>query len=404
MKPALRVCIDVSAAVHQRAGLGRYAHELVKGLVDLGWGEAFSADAQADKPSLENASPLHITTFYHQRGAAHLEPPIDQLPRLTTRLSVRPWRLMTALAYFTGFGQDRLFGSADIFHATEHLLPRLRHIRSVFTLHDLIFQFDPDSHKPLNIAFLKTLMPRFLRAADAIIAVSECSKRDAVRLYHIPPDKIRVIYEGVDPKFTPITDATKLSEVRAKYRLPDRFIVHGFIVHVGTIEPRKNLPLLFEAVQELNQPLVVAGRFGWLTEPILAKVKELGIEDRVIFTGFVADEDLPALISAATVLAMPSKYEGFGLPVLEAMACGTPVIASNASSLPEVGGDAALYARPGDVRSWINLLDLVTSDADLRSTLREKGFKQAAKFKWATMARETVEVYRTAVEHVVKFS
>jgi glycosyltransferase involved in cell wall biosynthesis len=370
MTRALRVCIDVSAAVHHRAGLGRYAHELVKGLV-------------------ADASPLHITTFYHQRGAARLEPPIDQLPRLTTRLSVRPWRLTTALAYFSGLAQDRLFGDADIFHATEHLLPCLRHIRSVFTLHDLIFQFDPDSHTLLNIAFLKTMMPRFLRAADAIIAVSECSKRDAVRLYHLPPDKIRVIYEGVDPHFAPVTDAAKLSEVRAKYKLPD-----CFIVHVGTIEPRKNLPLLFEAAHELNQPLVVAGKLGWLTEPILAKVKELGIEDRVTFTGFVTDDDLPALISAATMLAMPSKYEGFGLPVLEALACGTPVVASNTSSLPEVGGDAALYARPGDVRSWINLLGLVTSDVDLRLALRERGIKQAAKFRWEKMARETAEVYR----------
>jgi glycosyltransferase involved in cell wall biosynthesis len=385
----LKICIDVSAAVHQRAGLGRYAHELVKGLMDPGKGEAFSANTQADQSSLENASPLQLTAFYHQRGEAVLLPPIDQLPTLTTRLSVRPWRLTTALAYFSGFSQDRLFGDADIFHATEHLLPRLRHIRSVFKLHDLIFQFDPDSHRPLNIAFLKTLMPRFLRAARAIIAVSECSKRDAVRLYNIPPDKIRVIYEGVDPHFAPVIDATKLSEVRAKYKLPDRFIVH-----VGTIEPRKNLPLLFEVIAPSDQHLVIAGKLGWLTEPILARVKELGLEDRVTFTGFVADEDLPALISAATLLAMPSKYEGFGLPVLEAMACGTPVIASNAASLPEVGGDAALYARPNDAASWAQLIDRVWNDDELRSSLREKGLKQAAKFKWQTMARETAEVYR----------
>ncbi|MBI5565095.1 MAG: glycosyltransferase family 4 protein [Chloroflexi bacterium] len=374
MTTATRVCIDVSAAVHQRAGLGRYAHELVKGL-------------------MADASPLQLRAFYHQRGEAHLLPPIDQLPALTTRLSVRPWRLTTALAYFTGFGQDRLFGDADLFHATEHLLPRLRRIRSVFTLHDLIFQFDPDSHKPLNIAFLKTLMPRFLRAAHAIIAVSECSKRDAVRLYHIPPDKIRVIYEGVDPHFAPVTDQAKLSAVRAKYNLPDRFIVH-----VGTIEPRKNLPLLFDVIAQAraqsDQQLVVAGKLGWLTEPILAKVKELGLEDRVTFTGFVADEDLPALISSATLLAMPSKYEGFGLPVLEAMACGTPVIASNASSLPEVGGAAALYARPNDPASWAQLIDRVWGEAELQASLREKGLKQAAQFKWATMARETAEVYR----------
>jgi glycosyltransferase involved in cell wall biosynthesis len=282
-----------------------------------------------------------------------------------------------------------LFANADIFHATEHLLPRLRRTRSVFTLHDLIFQFDPDSHKPLNIAFLKTMMPRFLRVADAIIAVSECSKRDAVRLYNIRPDKIRVIYEGVDPQFAPVTDEARLSAVRAKYNLPERFIVH-----VGTIEPRKNLPLLFDIIAQSDKHLVVAGKLGWLTQPILAKVKELGLEDRVTFTGFVADEDLPALISAATLLAMPSKYEGFGLPVLEAMACGTPVIASNTSSLPEVGGDAALYARPNDPASWAQLIDRVWGDDELRASLREKGFKQAAKFKWATMARETAEVYR----------
>jgi len=232
-------------------------------------------------------------------------------------------------------------------------------------------------------------MPRFLKAADAIIAVSECSKRDAIRLYGVPADKIRVIYEGVDPKFMPISDPARLAKVRADYQLPDRFILH-----LGTIEPRKNLPLLFEAIQHLPTPLVVAGKLGWLTEPILAKVKELGLEDRVIFTGFIEDDDLPALISAASVLAMPSKYEGFGLPVLEAMACGTPVVSSNAASLPEVGGEAALYARPDDVLSWTHLLQQTTMDEELRSSMREKGFRQAMKFSWETMTRETVEVYR----------
>ena len=233
------------------------------------------------------------------------------------------------------------------------------------------------------------MMPRFLREAHAVIAVSECTKRDAVNLYGIPADKIRVIYEGVDPKFRPVTDAAKLNAVRAKYRLPDRFILH-----VGTIEPRKNLPLLFEVVAQTGQPLVVAGKLGWLTDPILAKVKELGVEDRVAFPGFVADEDLPALISAAAVLAMPSKYEGFGLPVLEAMACGTPVVASNAASLPEVGGGAVLYAWPDDVRTWTRLLELVLSDAELCGSLRERGLRQAAKFRWDTMAQETLDVYR----------
>ncbi|HSD83916.1 MAG TPA: glycosyltransferase family 1 protein [Anaerolineae bacterium] len=378
----LRVCIDVSAAVHRRAGLGRYAQELVKGLADR------ERDA-VTAPQGEETSPLQLTAFYHQRGQAQLDPPIDRLPRITTRLSVRPWRLTTALAYFTNAGMDHMFDNIDLFHATEHLLPRLKKTRSVFTLHDLIFQFDPGSHKPLNIAFLKTLMPRFLQAADAIIAVSECTKRDAMNLYGIPADKIHVIYEGVDPRFKPISDPIRLAHVRAKYHLPQRFILH-----VGTIEPRKNLPLLFEVAAQIQEHVVVAGKLGWLTEPILAKVKELGVEDRVTFTDFVEDHDLPALISAATVLAMPSKYEGFGLPILEALACGTPVVASNAASLPEVGGNAVLYAWYDDVRSWIRLLTLALDDAELRGWLRERGLRQAAKFRWETTARETTEVYR----------
>lgn len=371
----LHVCIDVSAAVHRRAGLGRYTQELVKGLVDL--------------PAGEETSPLQLSVFYHQRGEAILEPPIDQLPRLTTRLSVRPWRLTTALAYFTNIGMDRSFGSIDVFHATEHLLPRLKRVRSVFTLHDLIFQFDPDSHKPLNIAFLKMMMPRFLKHADAIIAVSESTKRDASRLYNVPAEKITVIYEGVDPKFVPITAPQRLADVRRKYHLPDRFILH-----LGTIEPRKNLPLLFEAIKDSDQQLVIAGKLGWLTDPILAKVKELGIEARVHFTGFIDDDDLPALISCASLVAMPSKYEGFGLPVLEAMACGVPVIASNTASLPEVGGEAASYARPDDVRSWIHLIDLVTSDEELRASMIDRGLSQAQKFRWSETAQQTIEIYR----------
>ncbi|HEY4691268.1 MAG TPA: glycosyltransferase family 1 protein [Anaerolineae bacterium] len=377
----MRVCLDVSAAVHRRAGLGRYAHELIRALVDQGAHE--------------------YVAFYHQRGEAHLLPPIDRLPRLTTSLGVRPWRLRTALAYFLGFGMDGLFPGVDVFHATEHLLPHLRCVRTVFTLHDLIFHFDPGSHKPLNIAYLRTMIPRFLRAADAVITVSECTKRDAVRIYNVPPDKIRVIYEGVDVRFRPISNLDSLAAVRRKYHLPDRFILH-----LGTIEPRKNLPLLFEALSSLNTDplitdslttahcsLIIAGTKGWLYEPIFARLNELGLQRRVHFTGFIPDDDLPALISAATVLVMPSKYEGFGLPVLEAMACGTPVIASDTSSLPEVGGDAALYAPPDDPSAWVQALNRVLTDESLRASMREKGLKQAARFRWDIAAHQTAEVY-----------
>jgi glycosyltransferase involved in cell wall biosynthesis len=370
----MKICIDVSAAAHRRAGLGRYALELTRALVEQGEHDYLA--------------------FYHQRGQAHLDPPIDSLPQLTTRLSVKPWRLAAMLAHWFGVPQDALFPGVDLFHATEHLLPRLRRIRSVFTLHDLIFRFDPGSHLPLNRIYLSTMMPRFLHAADAVIAVSECSQRDAVRLYGTPAEKIHVIPEGVDARFKPVSQQ-QVDRVRARYHLPEQFILS-----VGTIEPRKNLPILFEVLASRREqgfapwPLVIAGKPGWLYEPILACVTELGLQDLVRLTGFFPDDDLPALYNAAALLAMPSRYEGFGLPVLEAMACGTPVVCSNTSSLPEVAGEAALLASPDDARVWADAIACVMSDEALRSQLRQRGYTQAARFSWEQAARRTADLYR----------
>jgi glycosyltransferase involved in cell wall biosynthesis len=373
----LQVCIDVSAAVHRRAGLGRYALELTRALAVQG--------------------EYDYVVFYHQRGQAHLDPPIDALPQLTTRLSVKPWRLTAMLVHFFNVPQDALFPGVDIFHATEHLLPRLRRIRSVFTLHDLIFRFDPGSHLPLNRIYLNAMMPRFLRAADAVIAVSECSRRDAVRLYGTPAEKIHVIPEGVDARFRPASQQ-QIDRVRAKHHLPERFILS-----VGTIEPRKNLPILFEVLASRREqglapwPLVIAGKPGWLYEPILRQMNELGLQDLVHLTGFFPDDDLPALYNAATLLVMPSRYEGFGLPVLEAMACGTPVICSNTSSLPEVAGEAALLASPDDARTWAEAIARVMSDDALRAQMRERGFNQAGRFSWEQAARQTADLYRRVI-------
>lgn len=372
----MRVCLDVSAAVHQRAGLGRYAQELTAALVEQGEHEYIA--------------------FYHQRGHAYLEPPIDRLPRITTRLSVKPWRVTTMLAYFTGLGMDTFMPGVDLFHATEHLLPRLHHVHTVFTLHDLIFRFDPDSHLPLNRIYLNLMVPRFLKAAEAVIAVSECTKRDAMRLYGVPPDKIHVIPEGVHPRFRPVANPADLSTVRESYGLSSRFVLS-----VGTIEPRKNLPMLMESWKLARSggwgngdvKLVIAGKPGWLYKETFATATRLGLGDDVIFTGYVEDADLPALYNAATALAMPSRYEGFGLPVVEAMACGTPVVCSDASSLPEVAGDAALLVPPGDVRGWAEALSRIVADVGLRAALREKGLKQAARFSWDRAAQQTSRVY-----------
>ncbi|MEM4301926.1 MAG: glycosyltransferase family 1 protein, partial [Candidatus Caldarchaeum sp.] len=330
----MNICLDLSPVVHQKAGLASYARELATQLVQTGAEISWSA--------------FH----YDRQPPAPLPPLLNSLPLRVIPWGAYRWRLTTALHHILGLGMDRFFRDVSLFHATEHLLPRFSRIRTVFTLHDLIFLFHPETHKPLNRWFLTLLMPRFLRAADAVIAVSECTKRDAVRAYGIPEEKITVIYEGVSPRFRP-ANPEAVQAVRAKYGLPEHFILY-----VGTIEPRKNLVALLEAYAAILTRntqhairLVVVGKKGWLYEGFFRRLRELDLEERVHFTGYVPDEDLPALYSAADLFVFPSLYEGFGLPVLEAMACGVPVVCSNTSSLPEVAGDAALLVNPTDVQA-----------------------------------------------------
>jgi glycosyltransferase involved in cell wall biosynthesis len=239
-------------------------------------------------------------------------------------------------------------------------------------------------------------MPRFLRAADVIIAVSECTRRDAVRLYGIDQAKIRVVYEGVNPRFRPLDDREQLEALRHRYALPARFLLY-----VGTIEPRKNLPALFEAFKQIGLPgvkLVIVGKKGWLYDETFARLQALGLEREVVFTGFVPDDDLPGLYTLAEAFVFPSLYEGFGLPVLEAMACGTPVITGNVSSLPEVMGDAGILVAPGDVGGLVTALKRVLTDSHLRAQMSAKGLAQARKFTWEKAAQETLAVYRRVMQ------
>jgi len=240
------------------------------------------------------------------------------------------------------------------------------------------------------------MMPRFLQAADAVIAISESTRRDAIRLYGMDEEKIRVIYEGVSPRFC-VASPEAISVVRQKHSLPE-----SFILSVGTIEPRKNLTSLLGAYRALKNQgaewkLVIVGKKGWLYEGFFSRLRELGLENEVIFPGFVPDEDLPAFYSAADLFVFPSLYEGFGLPVLEAMACGAPVITSNTSSLPEVAGEAALLVDPTSVEELAGGMRRVLESKELRDELRAKGPKQAAKFRWENAARETLSVYEAVL-------
>lgn len=369
----MRICVDASPAVHHRAGLGRYTQELTSALLAIRTEDEY-------------------IVFYNRPAQAQVDPPLDRLPHLTISWPDKPWRMSVLLAHLARIPQDRLFPDVDLFHATDHLLPRLSRVKSVFTLHDLAFRFYPETHTSLNRWFLTLMMSRFLRAADQVVADSECTKRDAVHLYRLDEAKIKVIYGGVNPRFRP-ADPQEIEAVRARYGLPE-----CLILSVGTIEPRKNLTSLVDAYRALRHrgaefKLVIVGKKGWLYQSFFRRLRELGLEDEVIFPGFMPDEDLPALYSAADLFVFPSLYEGFGLPVLEAMACGVPVITSNTSSLPEVAGEAALLVDPNSVEELTSAMRSVLESKQLRDELRAKGPKQAAKFSWESAARETLAIY-----------
>jgi glycosyltransferase involved in cell wall biosynthesis len=371
----MRICIDTSPAVHRRAGLGRYAQELMAALL--------AADTDNE-----------YVAFYHRPRDAQIDPPLDRIPHLTTNLDTKPWRFAALLGQSLRISQDRMFPGIDLFHATDHLLPRLTRVRTVFTLHDLIFRLYPGTHKPLNRWFLTLVMPRFLKTADAVIAVSGHTKRDAMRFYDLDEAKIHVIYEGVNARFRP-APAEAIASVRQAHDLPPKFILS-----LGTIEPRKNLTSLLEAYRVLRDQgselrLVVVGKKGWLYEGFFHRLRELGLENEVVFTGFVPDADLPAIYSAAELFVFPSLYEGFGLPVLEALACGAPVVTSNRSSLPEVAGDAALLVDPTSVGDLEKAMTTVLERQDIRAELKAKGPRQASRFSWNKAARQTLAVYHS---------
>jgi glycosyltransferase involved in cell wall biosynthesis len=369
----MTIYFDVSAAVHRRAGLGRYAESLARALRPLlGDGLAF---------------------FYNREAGIEPLAGLDDVPTRTVDLGYKPWRMSVWLGQAGRIGFDRLVPGAALFHATEHLLLPLRRAPTVLTVHDLIFRRYPAHHRRLNRWYLNATMPLFCRRAGHIIAVSEQSKRDVIEAYGISPDKITVIYEAADPRFCP-QPAEAVAAVRAHYGLPDRYLLF-----VGTIEPRKNLGRILAAFERLHadgltDALVIVGKRGWLYDDFFARLEGSPAKQAVIFPGFIPDAELPSVYAGAQALAFPSEFEGFGLPVLEAMACGAPVVCANTSSLPEVAGDAAVLVDPLDADALADALRRVLSDPALAADLCARGPAQAARFSWDRAAEETLAVYR----------
>lgn len=372
----LRVTLDAGPAVHQRAGLSRYTERLATALAE------------------HHADEIDLHLFYNRHSGHQLPPSLQQERVYSLPASQYTWRLSvlaSQLARAPYLPLLPVVGRNGLYHATEHLLPYLPQA-TVLTVHDLIFERYPQHHTATNRAFLRAAMPRFVAAARHIIAVSHHTARDLVDLYGTLHSKISIIHEGIDSSFRP-APLDEQAAIRARYSP-----VRPYLLMLGTLEPRKNHLLALQALARIKafglpHRLVIAGGAGWLFEPIQAQIRRLALEDDVVFAGYVPQADLAALYSAAACLLMPSLYEGFGFPLLEAMACGTPVIASRAASLPELGGDASLYVPTDDPDALAAAIHLVATQPALMEAMRERGLARARAFTWTATAQRTVEIY-----------
>jgi glycosyltransferase involved in cell wall biosynthesis len=285
----------------------------------------------------------------------------------------------------------------DVLFVPSHVLPLVHPPCSVVTVHDLGYHYYPEAHTLSQNVYLRWSTRYNARASSRVLADSAATRRDLLRYYRIPEEKVIVVYPGRDEDLSPVTDPAVLAGVRTCHGLSARYLLY-----VGTLQPRKNLARLIQAFAALlQQPnpdlqLVITGQKGWLYHEILDQVRKLGLKDRVVLTGYVPKADLQALLSGALAFVFPSLHEGFGFPVLEAMACGTPVVCSNASSLPEVAGDAALLVNPLDTEALTEALARIVTDAGLRSELVRRGFRQMQQFSWRHCAWETMRVLEDA--------
>ena len=282
----------------------------------------------------------------------------------------------------------------DLLHSMAFVTPLVSPCPTLVTVYDLSFLHYPDRFPATQRRYLTGQTRRSCRTARRVVTISASGREDVHRFFGVPRERIGVVRPGVDARYQP-RPTDEVAAFRTQKGLPARFLLH-----VGTLQPRKNIPTLLDALARLNRPdlpLYLVGGKGWLYDEIFARVKNLNLQDRVHFTGYVPDAELPLWYSAATALVFPSVYEGFGLPVVEAMACGTPVIAARASAIPEAAGEAALLFDPDDAVTLAKQIGDVLGNSDLAAKMRADGLIQANQFSWHQSGRDMAENYLSAL-------
>ncbi len=374
----MRIALNYTAAIRQGAGIGTYVRNLFAAMLEQ--------DAQTRYTLLTS-------------GRATAEHPFPEAENVRGRNLLIPDRYLNVLWYRwrTPLLPATLFtGPVDIYHGPDFTLPPLpRRVRKVVTIHDLAFLEHPEYAVPSLASYLSKVVPEAVEAADVVATVSHEVGRTLVKHFGTPPEKLTVIPNGVGPHFRRITDPVLLGATQHKFNLK-----FPLVLAVGTLEPRKNhaglIKAFYKAQQKKNGPamLAIAGGPGWMYDEPKQLVEELHLEKKVRFLGRVTDLELVTLYSMATLFAFPSFFEGFGVPPIEAMACGAPVITSNTSALPEVAQDAALLVDPHDIDALTDAITRLTEDASLREELRQKGYERAKQYTWAMSARKMLAVYQ----------
>jgi glycosyltransferase involved in cell wall biosynthesis len=360
--------IDASrATIEQRTGTEGYSLHIIRGLIEQGGEHRFRL-------------------YFRDTPEDGLVPEQDNIEK---RVIIRH-RMWT----HRGLGPDVRRDPPDVLYVPAHVVPwpAPGEVPAVFTAHDLGYMHYPSKHPLFSRLYLDWSTRHSAAAARRIIADSKATAHDLIALINTPPEKIRVVHPGVDEMLKPVEDREEIDDLRRRLGIPG-----PYILHVGSIQPRKNLTRLVEAFATLLDEmedlyLVLAGRPGWGYRPLFDRIQKLGLSGRVIVPGYVADEDLSTLYSGAEVYAFPSLYEGFGFPALEAMACKTPVVCANTSSLPELVQDAALTFAPTDVAALTNVLRKVLTEPSVKEKLIEYGYERVKRFSWEASARAILKI------------
>jgi glycosyltransferase involved in cell wall biosynthesis len=373
----MRIGIDATAVPPKPMGAGLYIVYLIRELGKLDSLHEFVVFAQEYlRPNLEGSVDRQLQIVWLKN--------MSRPRRLTWEQTVFP-RLIREMGL-------------DLLHSPHYTMPLFCPVPTVVTFHDMTYFIYPEKHTLAKRYFFPWMMRRSSRRADKIIADSESTRQDAIRFVKVPPDKITTVHLGYNEIFRQITDQEMLQEIEQQYHLPDRFVFYA-----GAFEPRKNVPLLLNAFEQIASKhadlhLVVTGGTGWNNQETLAQIDRMQSKDRIIRLGHIPHADLPAIFNLAEVFVYPSLYEGFGLPPLEGLACGTPVITTNISSMPEVVGNAGILVPPDEEAALVQAMTDVLTDDDLRQRLSAAGPVRAANFTWRHTAEKTLKIYEQVLD------